>query len=73
MEQWQMARFSDVDEKQPHYYSTVVHRISKDGTEAGVMYSRGAREAIATVVKVAGISTSNIKSAQHRVCVRWKG
>jgi hypothetical protein len=38
--------------------------ISKDGTDAGVRYRRGAREAIATVVKVAGISTSNIKAEE---------
>jgi hypothetical protein len=40
------------------------NRIAKDGTEGGVRYSRGAREAIATVVKVAGISTSDIKAEE---------
>jgi hypothetical protein len=39
-------------------------RVSKDGTEAGVRYSRGTREAVATKVKVAGIRTSNIKAEE---------
>jgi hypothetical protein len=45
--------------------SHITTRISKDGTEAGVRYSRGAREAIVTVVKVAGISMSNIKAEEE--------
>jgi hypothetical protein len=32
-----------------------VARVSKDGNVARIRYSRGAREAIATIVKVAGI------------------
>jgi hypothetical protein len=36
---------------------TTVARVSKDGTEAGARYNRGAIEVIATVVKVAGISS----------------
>jgi hypothetical protein len=44
--------------------TVILHRISEDGTEAGVRYSRWAREAIATFVKVAGISTSNIKAEE---------
>jgi hypothetical protein len=55
-----VARFNDVDKKPQHYYS----RISKDGTVARIRYSRGAREAIATIVKVAGIRTSNSKAEE---------
>jgi hypothetical protein len=45
--------------KKPHY-----SRISKNRTVAGIRYSRGAREAIATSVKVAGICTSDVKAEE---------
>ena len=38
--------------------------VPKDGTVARIRYSRGASEAIATIVEVAGISTSNIKAEE---------
>jgi hypothetical protein len=41
-----------------------IARISKDGSVARIRYNRGAREAIATIVKVAGIRTSNIKAEE---------
>jgi hypothetical protein len=47
--------FNDVDESPSHGYD-----ISKDGTVVKIRYSRGAREAIATIVKVVSICTSNI-------------
>jgi hypothetical protein len=42
---------------------SVRRRISKDGTESGVRYkcSRGAREAIAKVVKVAGVTARALR------------
>jgi hypothetical protein len=51
-----VAAFSVGDEKPPHYYSE--DTVSKDGTVARIRYSRGAREAIATIVKVAGIDAA---------------
>jgi hypothetical protein len=54
-----VARFNDVDEKPPQY-----SRMSKDGTVTRIRYSRGARQAIATIVKVAGISTSKFKAEE---------
>jgi hypothetical protein len=38
--------------------------IRKDGTESGIRRSRGTREAVTTKIKVAGISTSNIKAEE---------
>jgi hypothetical protein len=41
-----------------------VTRVSKEGTESGIRRGRGRREAVTAKVKVAGVSTSNIKAQE---------
>jgi hypothetical protein len=54
-----VAGFNVGDEKPPHYYIGYLQMAV-----ARIRWSRGAREAIATSVKVAGIGTSNIKAKE---------
>jgi hypothetical protein len=55
-----VAGFNVGDEKP----ATLLDRLSKNRTVAGIRYSRGAREAITTSVKVAGICTSDVKAKE---------
>jgi hypothetical protein len=41
-----------------------VTRVSKQGTESGIWRGRGTREMVTTKVKVAGISTSDVKAEE---------
>jgi hypothetical protein len=40
-------------------------RVSKDSTEPAIRFGRGRREAVTTTVKVAGVSTSDIKAKEQ--------
>jgi hypothetical protein len=64
---WRAVHFPSL-----HQSATRIEDLSK--TIARIRYSRGAREAIATSVKVAGICTSDVKAEELDStcgCGRW--
>jgi hypothetical protein len=48
-----------------------VTRVSQECTESGIRRGRGRRETVTTMVKVAGVSTSNIKAEE--LTTHWRG